>query len=325
MANQTCSLCGHVDLPDEIHHNILDPNNHLVCDNCAADLFPFNNIPHDILLRNFSNPSPALPLTDILQLENVEFDQLDYNDTDTHSPLSNIDPDLNYSQLLRQQNFVSNYITETQLNNVVLNNKVDHNAFSMYHMNIRSVPRHIQELNCYLNNIDLRFSIIGLSETWISNHTSGLYNLEGYDLVEKYRINRNGGGVSLYIRDDLKYIERNDLDIYDEHFESVFIELDKQYVNSKKNVIVGVIYRPPRTDLEHFFSHLNSLLEKLDHENKTVYLMGDFNLNLLNADSHKSTADFIETLFSHYYMPLINKATRITQNSSTLIDNMFCT
>ena len=50
--------------------------------------------------------------------------------------------------------------------------------------------------------------------------------------------------------------------------------------------------------------------------------MGDYNLNLLNASHHKGTSEFIESIFSYSYVPLINKPTRIKNNSATIIDNI---
>ena len=52
--------------------------------------------------------------------------------------------------------------------------------------------------------------------------------------------------------------------------------------------------------------------------------MGDYNLNLLNLRNHRQTSEFIESLFSYSFMPLINKPTRVGRNSATLIDNIFC-
>ena len=52
--------------------------------------------------------------------------------------------------------------------------------------------------------------------------------------------------------------------------------------------------------------------------------MGDFNINLLNYDSHPATADFVNTLSSYSFHPQILKPTRITELSATLTDNIFC-
>ena len=51
--------------------------------------------------------------------------------------------------------------------------------------------------------------------------------------------------------------------------------------------------------------------------------MGDFNLNLLNSENHSKTNDFLDLLYSSYFWPLISKPTRITESTSTLIDNIF--
>ena len=52
--------------------------------------------------------------------------------------------------------------------------------------------------------------------------------------------------------------------------------------------------------------------------------MGDFNLNFLNISEHIPTSDFVELMFSYSFSPLINKPTRLTEISATLIDNIFC-
>ena len=51
--------------------------------------------------------------------------------------------------------------------------------------------------------------------------------------------------------------------------------------------------------------------------------MGDFNLDLLNTDSHSVTNECINTSLSHMLYPLISKPTRITSYSTTLIDKIF--
>lgn len=52
--------------------------------------------------------------------------------------------------------------------------------------------------------------------------------------------------------------------------------------------------------------------------------MGDFNLDLLRDERHLPTLNFINTMISYSFLPLINKPTRITSNTATLIDNIFC-
>ena len=53
------------------------------------------------------------------------------------------------------------------------------------------------------------------------------------------------------------------------------------------------------------------------------YLMGDFNLNLMNHQCHSVTGEFLDALYSNMFFPLITHPTRITCHSATLIDNIF--
>jgi len=94
-------------------------------------------------------------------------------------------------------------------------------------------------------------------------------------------------------------------------------------INSHKNIIIGEIYRPPNTDIDLFNTNLMDILDSIQRENKLIYLLGDFNINLLNTDIHNYSSEFIDIMYSHSLFPLINKPTRVTERSATLIDNIF--
>ena len=77
-------------------------------------------------------------------------------------------------------------------------------------------------------------------------------------------------------------------------------------------------------DLTDFDSnYLNNLLEKVSKEQKSVFLFGDFNINLLNYNTHSPTNEFLDSLASNSFLPYILQPTRITSHSKTLIDNIF--
>ena len=103
--------------------------------------------------------------------------------------------------------------------------------------------------------------------------------------------------------------------------QSTFVET----VNQKKsNIIVGVIYKHPSMDLTDFnCSYLNKLFENISKEQKSISLLGDFTVNLLNYNEHNQTNEFLDSLASNSFIPLILQSTRITSHSNTLIDNIF--
>ena len=162
-----------------------------------------------------------------------------------------------------------------------------------------------------------------MSETWLKVHNYENYNISGYRAEHNYRPNRAGGGVSLYIRDAIEYTTREDLRFSNNVIESLFIEIDKSVFNSKQKVIIAVVYRPPDTDIKYFNNQIEICLSKIKAEKKLAYISGDWNINLLNVERHQDSQDFVDTMYSHYFVPTISKPTRVTQRSCTLIDNIF--
>ena len=57
---------------------------------------------------------------------------------------------------------------------------------------------------------------------------------------------------------------------------------------------------------------MGPLLEKLSCEKEEIILMGDFNINILNCNSHKDTADFVDAIYASLLYPTINTPTQIT-------------
>ena len=86
---------------------------------------------------------------------------------------------------------------------------------------------------------------------------------------------------------------------------------------------MGCFYRPPNTDISMFSAKMNEILEILESEKKEIYLLGDFNINLLNYNSHGKTKEFLDMMYSFNIYPLITKPTRISANRASLIDNIY--
>lgn len=55
--------------------------------------------------------------------------------------------------------------------------------------------------------IKFKFSVIALSETWLKKDEGHMYALSDYRLLCLNRDNKKGGGVALFIHNDLSYIQ----------------------------------------------------------------------------------------------------------------------
>ena len=96
--------------------------------------------------------------------------------------------------------------------------------------------------------------------------------------------------------------------------ESVFIEIPKGQVGRDVNTIVGVIYRPPDKDIRLFNTFISNILSRLKAERKYISCLGDYNVSLLNIDTHAPTHEFADLMYSHSLFPCITKPTRVTED-----------
>ena len=144
--------------------------------------------------------------------------------------------------------------------------------------------------------------------------------IEGYNFIHKSRKDKIGGGVGFFIENNTQYKQRDDLDFFDHQvFESMFLEIVRP---KQSNIIIGTIYRPPDANLAEFNLKIDGLLSKISKERKPCYLMGDFNIDLLKYEKHSITNNYLDNIFSHCFLPFINRPTRITAHSASLIDNI---
>ena len=87
---------------------------------------------------------------------------------------------------------------------------------------------------------------------------------------------------------------------------------------------MGVISRHPSMGLTDFkIIYLIKLLKNMSKEQKSIFLHGDFNINLLNYYEHNEANDVLNSFASSSFGPLILQPTKITSYSNTLIDNIF--
>ena len=98
-----------------------------------------------------------------------------------------------------------------------------------------------------------------------------------------------------------------------------------EIANSKKviPIIVRCLYKYPVMDVADFNKNLNPLFDKLTKEKKQLFLLGNFNINLLNYNNHQPTNEFLDSLALNSFRPYIQQPTRLTSHSKTLIYNIF--
>ena len=124
-------------------------------------------------------------------------------------------------------------------------------------LNIGSLLKHFDEIKVFLD--EYKPHILGLNETRLNDDVEDddLF-IEGYSIVRRDR-NRNGGGVAIYISDDIPYNTRPD---FDTGIESVSIQVNIPFI---KPIIFTCVYRPPGSKVT-LFENIEALFSILDQD-----------------------------------------------------------
>lgn len=186
------------------------------------------------------------------------------------------------------------------------------NTFNIYHNNIRSIGRNFDELKIVLEQINISFDCIVLTETWNVTDCS-LFSLENYELIyNEGNVNQNDG-VIVYVRNGLEY------NFSVSALSNIKI-VEVNVVVDKETVHITAVYRPPHTNVAQFNKDLYTFFEKKNRFNINV-LIGDMNINIL--ESTEFSQEYLNTLSEWGFVSAINRYTRCQGDSKTCLDHIF--
>ena len=164
----------------------------------------------------------------------------------------------------------------------------------------------------------VKFDILAITETHFRNTTKdSSISIPGYKIARRDRSDgQKGGGSLIYYFEDLNAYECKDLSDKSPIEAWVYISFHSQ------KLLVGSIYRPP--DYGNFFDEFRLLLENLWRKRSNIVLLGDFSVNFLPSSSNSGDLllkrNFLQLLSKFSLKNVISVPTRISGNSSTLID-----
>ena len=119
-------------------------------------------------------------------------------------------------------------------------NSYDNNYSSIIHLDIRSLPKNFDFLRLMLNCLPKLPDVIALTETWLSDTTKHLYFMEGYSVFHLVRTNRDHGGISVFVRNDIHTDVSHEFCYINDDIELYTLKIkinDVEYV-------IATLYRP---------------------------------------------------------------------------------
>lgn len=193
---------------------------------------------------------------------------------------------------------------------------------SLIHFNARSLRKHTDDITNFLSSVGHRFSIICLTETWLSISDKNLYDFPSYSAEYCHRAGSSHGGAAIFISSGFHYHRRHDLTLNLPSCESVWAEFHESFFSQDgKNIIVGCIYRSPSSSTSEFCLALSEVLHRLSIERKNVIILGDININLIDTNT-SCYNEYINCLNGNGYECLITTPTRCTASGqASLIDH----
>jgi hypothetical protein len=191
-----------------------------------------------------------------------------------------------------------------------------HFSNSFFHLNVRSLASKLFELEALIGILNFP-KVFLLSETWLSVN-SVLLNIDNYSFISSPRCNGRGGGVGMYIHNSLHYLIKSKSCnvISNNGIDFVMCEF------SQLRITLACMYCPPGTKHLDIINTI-TLLKEASNAKTSFIVGGDFNVNLFDSQSD-SILEFLNSLFSLGLYPTVSLPTRVTDTSSTLIDNFFC-
>ena len=150
----------------------------------------------------------------------------------------------------------------------------ENNSLSCIHVNIRSCRKNLDELLLFLDQLNINFTIIVLSETWMDN-VDAFLDIPGSEAYHSVREGKKGGGVSILVSKNLKsnlVLTRN-CNVY----ESCLVAVER---GRSKLHVLGV-YRPPGHTVSDFNSLFFDELADVIGRPKNLIMCDDFNIDTL--------------------------------------------
>ena len=153
--------------------------------------------------------------------------------------------------------------------------------------------------------------VLVVSETWFKSEST--VNLPNYSSYHVCRPSGRGGGISIFVRDNLQSSAIDSLS-----YQNATIEITTTTIilHGQKIIILGV-YRPHSDSIENFTATMNDILNSPLLASRNVVLTGDLNLNLLNIDQ-ADIGQFVHLMQSFHYLPRISKPTRFSSINSSV-------
>jgi hypothetical protein len=192
------------------------------------------------------------------------------------------------------------------------NNKKLPRGIKFAHVNVRDILTKTKKDDVRIIIQQYNFDVFVVSESWLKpTIEDDEIFIPNYNIIRRDRPgDKKGGGLLIYVKEDFEITTINSP--FEPPVESLIIELKRQFL---PKITVVAIYRPEKSP-SSFIDKLGEFL--VSQANEETLVLGDFNLNQYSDKSQPFKLKSV--IFNSGFKQVINRPTRITPTSETLLD-----
>ncbi len=266
---------------------------------CELKVFPFSGISNRVF---FEKKDDA-----IRSIRNVSENSVSERDLATSAEIDEDEP-----------NPQCYYLDEDQIHEIGLFHGTK--DLTIFHNNVGSLSKNVKKIEDLFRDQQKLPDIMGVTETRLLDNKDIPANIEltGYDF-EHCPTKTSAGGAGIYIANYLDYEIRNDLNLNLERCEDIWVnlKLKKKSKNDKTDeLVVGVIYRHPGSQIKEFENKICSIVNALNQSKSNFVIVGDININSLKMNIVQNITDYFINLQGAGCLSLVDRATRVVRRGN---------
>ena len=218
-----------------------------------------------------------------------------------------------------EPNIECNYLDCDQIHELGLAH--DTKDLTIFHSNVDSLGKNQYKIEELFRDTQKLPDIICATETRIlvGKDVPPNVGIKGYRF-EHCPTPTDKGGAGIFVADYLDFDIRNDLYLNLHRCEDIWVQLkpneNKKCDNKCIDLVIGVIYRHPGSQIKEFENKLCDTIRALNQNQTKFIIVGDVNINFLKLNIVGDITDYYNNVQGAGCLSFVNRATRVVMRGS---------
>lgn len=208
------------------------------------------------------------------------------------------------------------FVENVELLNKNFSRISNHFSLRILQLNIRGMNtfEKIDAVKVLLDSYNGCVDVLVIGETWLKSDRIQLFGLEGYNATFSCRNDSAGGGLVVYVRKGISFVEMSNMHELGFHYIHVCLKLKDSEFD------VHAVYRPPSYHQSLFYDKMESICSNFKPNGSSV-IVGDMNIPVNQCES-RVVREYLDLLNSYNFSVTNTIATRPA--SVNILDHVVC-